>query len=161
MYFTHNIHFPHPEPYYTFCYARCASFCQNLRYIEDRKRVRLSKQYTTVSLYFLLLIYYRVLTVYSTKGKSALQTINKHLQGALLFVYFVIDTIFILGDGLTSLLLRWEKSAPFLSCSWISWAKAREGCQAVFEPGAAKQQPLSHACPTLKIQTMLHCLFIC
>jgi hypothetical protein len=25
-----------------------------------------------------------------------------------------IDTIFILGDGLTRLLLRWEKSAPSL-----------------------------------------------
>ncbi len=40
-----------------------------------------------------------------------------------LFIYFV--TIFILGDGLTRLLLRWfllllrwEKSAPLLSCSW-------------------------------------------
>jgi hypothetical protein len=36
-----------------------------------------------------------------------------------LFVYFAIsvysiDTIFILGDGLTRLLLRWEKSASFL-----------------------------------------------
>jgi hypothetical protein len=58
------------------------------------------------SLYFLLLIFYMVLTVHSRKGKSALQTINKRLQGALLFVYFVIDTIFILGDGLTRLLLR-------------------------------------------------------
>jgi hypothetical protein len=38
------------------------------------------------------------------------------LSGTL-FIYFVIDTIFILGDGLTRLLLRWEKSAPLLSCS--------------------------------------------
>ncbi len=95
-----------------------------------------------LSLYFLLLIYYRVLTDYRTKGKSALQTIIKQSwQGALLFVYFVIETIFIFGDGLTRLLLRWEKSAQLLSCSWICWAEAREGCRVGFEPRAAIQQP--------------------
>jgi hypothetical protein len=45
---------------------------------------------------------------------------------------YSIDTIFILGDGLTRLLLRWnllllrwEKSAPILFCSWIflGWTK--------------------------------------
>jgi hypothetical protein len=44
------------------------------------------------------------------------------------FPVYIIDTLFILGDGLTLLLLRWylllqvlrwEKSAPLLSCSWI------------------------------------------
>jgi hypothetical protein len=45
---------------------------------------------------------------------------------------YSIDTVFILGDGLTRLLLRWyllllrwEKSAPLLSCSWtfLGWTK--------------------------------------
>jgi hypothetical protein len=51
---------------------------------------------------------------------------NTRNFGALpgtLFINFVIFfysiyIIFILGDGLTRLLLRWEKSAPLLSCSW-------------------------------------------
>jgi hypothetical protein len=44
---------------------------------------------------------------------------------AALYIYS-IDTIFILDDGLTRLLLRWyllllrwEKSAPIPFCSWI------------------------------------------
>jgi hypothetical protein len=45
-----------------------------------------------------------------------LQNANKKL---FIFLIFCIDTIFILGDGLIRLLLRWEKSAPILFCSWI------------------------------------------
>jgi len=43
----------------------------------------------------------------------------------LTFSVYSIDTIFILGDGLTRLLLRWyllllrwQKPAQLLSCSW-------------------------------------------
>ncbi len=61
------------------------------------------------------------------RGKIATPCIVK-IFGALpgtLFIYlsnfsvYSIDTIFILGDGLIRLLLRWEKSAPILFCSWI------------------------------------------
>jgi hypothetical protein len=43
----------------------------------------------------------------------------------LKFSVYSIDTVFILGDGLTRLLLRWEKSAPLLSCFWtfLGWTK--------------------------------------
>ncbi len=52
-----------------------------------------------------------------------------------------IDMIFILSDGLTRLLLLWEKSVPLLFCFWISWAEPRAGCWAGIEPGATLQQP--------------------
>ncbi len=43
----------------------------------------------------------------------------------LWFSIYSMDTIFILGDGLTCLLMWWEKSASLLSCSWIFlvWTK--------------------------------------
>jgi hypothetical protein len=45
------------------------------------------------------------------------------LPGTLFYLFcnfsvYSIDAIFILGDGLTRLVLRWEKSAPLHSCSW-------------------------------------------
>ncbi len=83
------------------------------------------------------------------------------LPGTLL-VFFcnfvhIIDIVFILGDGLTRLLLRWEKSAPFLSCFWITTGGMPGGIRTW---GAAEQQPgalttylrrtmLSHAAPCL------------
>jgi hypothetical protein len=64
------------------------------------------------------------------------------------FSGYSIDTIFILGDGLIRLLLRWnllllrwEKSAPILFCSWIFLGRTKGGCRAGFEPGTAVQQP--------------------
>jgi hypothetical protein len=76
----------------------------------------------------------------------------KYNFGALsgtLFIYFVIfclsiDTIFILGDLLTRLLLCWyllllrlENLHLCFLGPGFSWAEPREGCRAGFEPGSA------------------------
>ncbi len=54
------------------------------------------------------------------------------------------DTIFILDDGLTRLLLRWKTPSAALENLYrcfpaprFSRAETREGCRAGFEPGAA------------------------
>ncbi len=78
------------------------------------------------------LIQNNVIPIYEATDKSfpsfkkimALHSHWKKIQ--TYFTVYSNDTIFILGDGLTRLLLRWyllllrwEKSAPLLSCSWI------------------------------------------
>jgi hypothetical protein len=55
----------------------------------------------------------------SAEGRPIFTSRHWQPKDFIKFSVYSIDTIFILGDGLTRLLLRWEKSDPLLFCSWI------------------------------------------